>query len=689
MQSGSYGEQTRGKRIWSLKRERLKSWAFVPPGEKEEAPGFFSRVLPLWKGLPVFALCFITAASRLTGDLSPLGPAIMASYMMRGEYVLFAGLGAALGAFFAGAAVQAVVILALLGLYLGLALCKIRLSDLSVLLLAGLLTLLLPLSSAQTPYEMFLAGAGALITMVLAKIYSVALAVRWRQREILSAEEIASFCLLIAGPLLALKPYSLWGISPSETLMLLCCLFAGALGGAGMGAAAGAMLGSAAYLGQNPSPHLFGGLALCGLLCGIFSRLGRLGSAAALFLGILLASALNENWFSLPMFIEAGIAVLFLLLVPQKLLRELSAHLKRDERAQKDVSVVENRVRAEIRSKLERYAEHYFSMARVINPRAVGRQYSAVGTALMAMAEESGREVKLEADKALLVSEELDRQGLLNLGVRAQSVGGELRIGIRLRRNASDALREKIAAAAARALGQSLRELPGTIDDEHSLTLGPATRYSVLVGCAQRESENGGPCGDSHLFCELPGSGYLLAISDGMGHGLRAYEESRAAIELLEDYLLAGFDPDSAILGVNDILLRRARGDMFATMDIGLIDLSTGKLKALKIGASGSYIKRGRQVLPLRGGALPMGIVEKLAPIEGETQLLDGDVLVLSSDGVPDSRERGEEWLMERIAALPLRDPAQAARQLLDEAYEGAKHPDDMTILVARIFQRR
>lgn len=125
----------------------------------------------------------------------------------------------------------------------------------------------------------------------------------------------------------------------------------------------------------------------------------------------------------------------------------------------------------------------------------------------------------------------------------------------------------------------------------------------------------------------------MLAISDGMGHGSKACDESRAAVELLEDYLAAGFEPGAAVMGVNDLLLKRERGEMFATMDLALVDLTRGQLRLLKIGAVQSYIKRGRELIALSGGALPMGIVDALSPFEGETQLQEGDVLVMLSDG--------------------------------------------------------
>ena len=181
----------------------------------------------------------------------------------------------------------------------------------------------------------------------------------------------------------------------------------------------------------------------------------------------------------------------------------------------------------------------------------------------------------------------------------------------------------------------------------------------------------------NHIFRELPGGQYMLAISDGMGHGSKACDESRAAVELLEDYLAAGFEPGAAVMGVNDLLLKRERGEMFATMDLALVDLTRGQLRLLKIGAVQSYIKRGRELIALSGGALPMGIVEKVRPSVTQLKMQDGDALILLSDGVMDAVDGNEKWLTEEILAMDLRDAEGAARRLISHARAVGKHEDD------------
>ena len=186
---------------------------------------------------------------------------------------------------------------------------------------------------------------------------------------------------------------------------------------------------------------------------------------------------------------------------------------------------------------------------------------------------------------------------------------------------------------------------------------------------------------------QLPDGLYMAALADGMGHGDEARRESRAAVELMEDFLLARFEPEAALNGVNDLLLSRG-GECFSTMDLMLIDLAHGTLKAMKIGAVSSFVRRGRRVIEVGGDALPMGIVEKVKPSVTQMQLQDGDVLVLLSDGVLDAVDGDAAWLQNEIQAIDARAPAQSARRLIERAAQAGHHPDDMTVCILRLVRR-
>ena len=144
----------------------------------------------------------------------------------------------------------------------------------------------------------------------------------------------------------------------------------------------------------------------------------------------------------------------------------------------------------------------------------------------------------------------------------------------------------------------------------------------------------------------------------------------------------------AALSGVNDLLLHRDKEESFSTMDLMLIDLARGTLRAMKIGAVPSYIRRGRRLLSIAGDALPMGIVEKVRPSVTQLKMQDGDALILLSDGVMDAVDGNEKWLTEEILAMDLRDAEGAARRLISHARAVGKHEDDMTVCVLRLVRR-
>ena len=276
--------------------------------------------------------------------------------------------------------------------------------------------------------------------------------------------------------------------------------------------------------------------------------------------------------------------------------------------------------------------------------------------------------------------------------MRAQRVGEACRVHLQVHCRQRDGLCDKrLRQVVSAAVGAPMRaSRAGFCPKEGpcALTMEEAEAFAVDAGYASLAPDGGQDCGDTLTTVQLPDGQYMAALADGMGHGLRAQAESRAAIDLMEDFLLARFEPEAALSGVNDLLLHRDKEENFSTMDLMLIDLARGTLRAMKIGAVPSYIRRGRRLLSIAGDALPMGIVEKVRPSVTQLKMQDGDALILLSDGVMDAVDGNEKWLTEEILAMDLRDAEGAARRLISHARAVGKHEDDMTVCVLRLVRR-
>lgn len=202
---------------------------------------------------------------------------------------------------------------------------------------------------------------------------------------------------------------------------------------------------------------------------------------------------------------------------------------------------------------------------------------------------------------------------------------------------------------------------------------------------AARKPDNG----DAVLTRSLPGGIELLALSDGMGHGAGAQEESRKTLELLSLCLEAGYTRGQAMTVVNGAMLSATGGEKFATVDLCVMNLWTGETVMNKLGACASYILQGQKLHTVEGAALPLGIIEHAVPMEHSFTLGEGDILLLVSDGVTDALP-GEEEIPRILHQNRDQIPQRIADILLREAImrQNGLPTDDMTVLCARVTAR-
>ncbi|MCA1013017.1 stage II sporulation protein E [Halobacillus halophilus] len=222
------------------------------------------------------------------------------------------------------------------------------------------------------------------------------------------------------------------------------------------------------------------------------------------------------------------------------------------------------------------------------------------------------------------------------------------------------------------------------------LTFGSAKHYAIETGAAHAAKGGGFISGDSFTMMELGRGKYALAISDGMGNGERAHEESMETLRLLKQILQSGMQESVAIQSINSILSLRTNDEIFSTLDLAVIDLHKATSKFIKVGSTPSFIKRGDQILTVESGNLPMGIIPEVDVDMTNEQLKAGDLLIMLSDGIlegPNHVENVEVWFKRKIKEVYSSDPQVVADLLLEEVirtHRGSIN-DDMTILVARI----
>lgn len=212
----------------------------------------------------------------------------------------------------------------------------------------------------------------------------------------------------------------------------------------------------------------------------------------------------------------------------------------------------------------------------------------------------------------------------------------------------------------------------------------------VAVGVAAAAKQGYETIGDGFAFSELDNGKFMLALSDGMGVGKKAAEHSEKTLSVLERFLEMGFE-DSTVLNItNSYMTLFAREERFSTIDLTLIDTYTGKTSFIKAGSAPSFIMRGAKVEIIKGGSLPVGIMDTISPKIINRDLKTGDTVVMVTDGVIEGfsgLKNGEEALSEFLSKIKTSNPQEIADAILKKASEnGVK--DDMTVMTARIWEK-
>lgn len=227
---------------------------------------------------------------------------------------------------------------------------------------------------------------------------------------------------------------------------------------------------------------------------------------------------------------------------------------------------------------------------------------------------------------------------------------------------------------------------------EFELHLRQAPALTAAFSSVSCAAEEAGECGDSHMVNLLPDGRLIAALSDGMGQGARAAQESARCISLLRKFVSAGVDREAALTAVNSLMVMREGEDMFATADLCVIDLYSGVASWSKLGACSSYIVSDRGVKRIAGGRLPLGIIDQVEPASERIEVHPGDLIIMISDGIADEMKEGQAAALEKeIGKVRHMKPEQAAGRILDWARkrDEGKERDDMTVIAARILARK
>ena len=197
--------------------------------------------------------------------------------------------------------------------------------------------------------------------------------------------------------------------------------------------------------------------------------------------------------------------------------------------------------------------------------------------------------------------------------------------------------------------------------------------------------------GDFYDFFLIDDDHLCLVMADVSGKGVPAALFMVIAKTLIKNHALRGESPSSILYNVNNQLCEGNEAEMFVTVWLAIIELSTGKGVAANAGHEHPAICRrdGKYELAVYRHSPAVAAMDGIPFREHEFELHPGDRLYVYTDGVPEATNAQDELFgAERMVNALNRDPNADPQTLLDtvrreiDAFVGdAPQFDDITML--------
>lgn len=197
--------------------------------------------------------------------------------------------------------------------------------------------------------------------------------------------------------------------------------------------------------------------------------------------------------------------------------------------------------------------------------------------------------------------------------------------------------------------------------------------------------------GDFYDFFLIDEDHFCMLIADVSGKGIPAALFMMAAKNILSNNALRGKSPAEILKQTNSVICKSNREEMFVTVWIGILEISTGKLKAANAGHEYPAVRHADGMYEMFHDphGLVIGGMEETRYKEYELTLEPGSSLFLYTDGVTEAADRdgnrfGEDMLLRALNAEPDGTPEEilgTVRKAVDEFVKDAEQFDDLTML--------
>ena len=201
--------------------------------------------------------------------------------------------------------------------------------------------------------------------------------------------------------------------------------------------------------------------------------------------------------------------------------------------------------------------------------------------------------------------------------------------------------------------------------------------------------------GDFYNFFFVDSDHLAMVIGDVSGKGIPAALFMMVTNILISDRTMMGGTPGEILTFVNQSICEHNKAEMFVTVWLGILEVSTGKLTASNAGHEYPALLRAGgcfELLKDKHGFV-VGGMDGIVYKDYELRLQPGDKLFVYTDGVPEASDADHRLFgTERMISALNTDPAASPEQILgnvraavDHFVKDAEQFDDLTMLCVEL----
>lgn len=197
--------------------------------------------------------------------------------------------------------------------------------------------------------------------------------------------------------------------------------------------------------------------------------------------------------------------------------------------------------------------------------------------------------------------------------------------------------------------------------------------------------------GDFYDYYLIDDDHLAILVADVSGKGIPAALFMMISKTILQSCAMLGKSPAEILDKTNLALTTNNMVEMFVTVWIGILEISTGKLTAANAGHEYPVIKRGDGKFEIfkERHSLAVGAMEDTVYHEYDIELKKGDKLFIYTDGVPEATDAeehmfGPDRMLEALNIDPDADPETLlinVKKAVSDFVKDAEQFDDLTML--------